>query len=141
MNQWVTEALGIALEVRPNQACPSIAGEIARSYMTQRQTISLFRVIVTLLGGIALNTPLHAQWTALSGGGIYYTGGNVGIGTPTPNWMLHVYNNSGISPKITVEGGSSALFPLFQLIDGEAGGSNWNIEKWPGGSGHAGLPQ
>ena len=66
------------------------------------------------------------------------SGGNVGIGTPAPAALLHVYGNSG-NPKVTVEGGASAIFPLFQLIDDRTGGSNWNLENGREGGGILGF--
>jgi len=54
-------------------------------------------------------------------------GGNVGIGTTTPDVHLVAYSNS-TNPAIKVEAGASGSFPLYQLVDGRVGGVNWNIE-------------
>lgn len=53
--------------------------------------------------------------------------GNVGIGTLTPDVHLVAYSNS-TNPAIKVEAGASGGFPVYQFIDGRAGGVNWNIE-------------
>ncbi|HEY7337202.1 MAG TPA: hypothetical protein VH639_20090 [Bryobacteraceae bacterium] len=84
-----------------------------------RNSIAAAAACVALFAG-----KLPAQtWSAGSGGAIYYNGGNVGIGTASPSALLHVFGASG-NPKITVEGGSSALFPLVQLTDDRTGASN-----------------
>jgi hypothetical protein len=64
--------------------------------------------------------------------------GKVGIGTMSPQALLHVYGASG-NPKITVEGSASALFPLLQLTDDRTGASTWNIENGREGLGSLGF--
>ena len=44
-----------------------------------------------LYNGVAITTGAGSIWTAGSGGVAYYSGGNVGIGTATPNSFLTVY--------------------------------------------------
>lgn len=45
----------------------------------------------------SLNSGLSSQWTNISGGGIYYNSGNVGIGTTNPKNKLEVVGNISCS--------------------------------------------
>jgi hypothetical protein len=53
---------------------------------------------------------LQAQWPAGSAGAIYYNGGNVGIGTGSPNALLELKNPvaGGLGPVLRLTGGGSA---------------------------------
>lgn len=64
----------------------------------------------------------------------------VGIGITTPTSLLHVYSNGALAtPTITVASGSSASFPLFQLVDGRTANNYWNIELGRSTSGTLGF--
>jgi VCBS repeat-containing protein len=39
-------------------------------------------------------------WSAINGGGIFYNGGNVGIGTPSPAFQLDVYSAGAASARL-----------------------------------------
>jgi hypothetical protein len=86
--------------------------------------------------------PLAAQWQSKDGT-IYYNGGNVGVGTPSPSEMLHLYGsyfnpelliqNSGSYPAslqfITTQG--NALVGL-GIYSGPGFTSNLQINAYPG---------
>jgi len=51
----------------------------------------MLRKVIAALVIVLASSAVFAQWNPPSGGGpIYYTGGNVGIGTTTPQSVLHV---------------------------------------------------
>lgn len=76
-----------------------------------------FRLVVGSLLWIALPAIALSQWTTGSGGTIYYSGGNVGIGTTTPSRTLSVQGDTDIGTRLYFDtpnayGGSSAVFGL-----------------------------
>jgi len=80
-------------------------------------------------------SPLWGQWSSGSGGAIYYNGGNVGIGTASPNQRLQVNGNVlfSITPTATIytsaplnlanNGAPGTLKTQLNLING-AGAAN-----------------
>ncbi len=87
--------------------------------------------ILTLTAGIACLVCLtfvqvNAQWTTV-GTDIYNTNtGNVGIGTTTPGYLLHV-SKSMVSPSIRIQNAGGTGGAAFEMID-DASGADWKFK-------------
>jgi hypothetical protein len=69
------------------------------------------------------NLPSASQWTGTNP--IYYTAGNVGIGTTNPANELHIFDSITSNTSIIIQNNTSTLgVPSIELIRGTSGDSN-----------------
>ena len=54
--------------------------------------------------GIPYNPGGSSQWTSITGGGIYYSSGNVGIGKSTPSYTLDISGNMRTNADTSING-------------------------------------
>src|SRR6185503_20917952 len=57
------------------------------------------KYVLVVAGMLFLSLPLSAQWDPATNG-IYYGGGNVGIGINNPSGLLHIAQNDGASNAV-----------------------------------------
>lgn len=100
------------------------------------------KIAKLLLCVTAFALPLSAQtqsWTDGTSGGMYYSGGNVGIGTPTPATALHVFSTADVISMIRIQNsnatGTSASGALQLLGDTAATsyvahGTGRTVSRW-----------
>jgi hypothetical protein len=81
-----------------------------------RIQFALNTLAIFVIGG-ALVSPLSAQWSSGSGGSIYYSGGNVGIGTASPVRALEVAGYTQIDSDLYFKKGSSSFIGSIDNTD------------------------
>jgi hypothetical protein len=67
-----------------------------------------------------------SQWANGSGGAIYYSGGNVGIGTTSSTNLLHLKGTT-YRLGMTIESNSAGFGPEMRLTSTATGGHEWRI--------------
>ena len=104
--------------------------------VTGLTTSSLFCTGQIFQNGIQIvASTTGSQWQGAVNSNLWYTGGNIGIGTSSPISKLHVsggniqLNNSGTRSSLIISGGvSSGQGSKIQLIGGGGGGSSVEID-------------
>ncbi len=130
---------------------PTLKGNqqmIARFHGVVRTRSSRCALAAAIVCAAYFGSPAWGQWSTTSNG-IYYNGGNVGVGTPNPQSLLHVYNRNDTSVAtigIDNDGSGTNTGQALQFRYGGLGeigalyhqwdGSRWNLrlKAWNGGA-------
>lgn len=73
---------------------------------------------VTTSGGTVNTVPLYSGSSTIGNSTITQSGGNVGIGTTSPQALIHI-----VSPS------SNGVYPKLELTDGISFGHTWEIQS------------